>query len=184
MLDDHLLLANDHIWSHCLFVLRFTECPAGFEDDALADELLVDNVQENQLTQFLDAHDDFPFDPMDSFSDLDAKRTSFLDLLRRFAKYPDMQFGDEDVLTVAELPAHLKPEIGLSMMEQINRGLGRLYLLKGIEYDNHFVERCEEFGMLEHVFRLAISVHCCGDVAISVVSARDTMTPCGSTKST
>ena len=67
---------------------------AGFDDDeAVNDELEQENLDENQLLEFWEDIDDFPFDPMYPPQDDNAKKQFIFDLIKKLAKNPDLHFG-------------------------------------------------------------------------------------------
>ena len=71
----------------------FGHTSAGFDDEALIEELKIEDFDENQLLEFWEDLDDFPFDPNDPPEDDDDKRKFILDLLTKLSKNPNMQFG-------------------------------------------------------------------------------------------
>ena len=67
---------------------------AGYDDDAVADELEVEDLEQNQLLEVWEDLDDFPFDSNnDAPKDDDAKRKFILDLIIKLTKNPNMHFG-------------------------------------------------------------------------------------------
>ena len=65
----------------------------GFDDEAMNDELLVEELDENQLLECWDDINDFPFDPNDTPNDEDGKRKFILDLIKKLVKNPNVIFG-------------------------------------------------------------------------------------------
>ena len=66
---------------------------AGFDDEALADELSVEDLDENQLLECWDDLDDFPFDPKNPPKSDEDKKAFILDLILRLKKDPNIHFG-------------------------------------------------------------------------------------------
>ena len=84
----HTLIHEYHTNQYSLYTL-----PDGFDDETLADELLVEDLSENQLIDFIDDLDDFPYDPKDPPSTDDAKRAFIFDLIYKLSVNPNLHFG-------------------------------------------------------------------------------------------
>ena len=66
---------------------------AGFDDEALEDELIVEDLDENQIVEFWEDLDDFPFDPKDPPQSDEDKKAFILDLILKLKKDPNIHFG-------------------------------------------------------------------------------------------
>ena len=67
--------------------------PDGFDEEAVGDEMNVEDLDENQLLECWESLDDFPFDPKNTPKDDNAKKQFILDLLKKLAKNPQIHLG-------------------------------------------------------------------------------------------
>ena len=65
----------------------------GFDDDAIDDELGVDDLEENQLMECYEDLDEFPYGPNGPPGGDDEKKKFIFDLMIRLSQNPDILFG-------------------------------------------------------------------------------------------